>query len=102
MLLTLIRRTAFARLFRIAAIVLAGASLGACAMLGITPSAPPPQAGVPPESLARDHFALHGGESVVGQMAIMEVKAGDTLPDIARNFSLGYDEITDANPKLDP
>ncbi|MHB8248697.1 MAG: L,D-transpeptidase family protein [Acidithiobacillus sp.] len=102
MLLTLIRRTAFARLFRIAAIVLAGASLGACAMLGTTPSAPPPQAGVPPESLARDHFALHGGESVVGQMAIMEVKAGDTLPDIARNFSLSYDEITDANPKLDP
>ncbi len=97
-----LRRTAFPRLFRITAVILSGASLGACAMLGAPPGIPPPQEGVPQESLARNHFALHGGESVVGQMAIMEVKAGDTIPDIARSFSLGYDEITEANPKLDP
>lgn len=94
--------TFFARLLRVAGSIVLGALLGGCASLGLPPSSPPPQAGIPPKSLARDHFALHGGESVVGQVAIMEVKEGDTLPDIARNFGLGYDEISDANPGLDP
>ena len=102
MQLTPIRKAASVRLLRIATIIMVSASLGACAMLGAPPSTPSPQAGIPPESLARDHFALREGESVVGQMAVMEVKAGDTLPDIARSFSLGYDEITDANPGVDP
>lgn len=90
------------RLLRIATLAVVSATLGACAMLGNPPSTPVPQAGVPAGSLPLDHFTLRGGETVVGQMAVMEVKAGDTLPDIARSFSLGYDEITDANPGLDP
>jgi L,D-transpeptidase ErfK/SrfK len=40
-------------------------------------------------------------EEVIGRMAIIRLKKGDTLPDIARHFSLGINSVSAANPGVD-
>jgi L,D-transpeptidase ErfK/SrfK len=48
-------------------------------------------------------FTLPGeGEDVVGEMLAAQAEAEDTLLDIARRYGLGYEEITNANPGVDP
>jgi len=47
-------------------------------------------------------FYLSREDSVVGRLAQVPVREGDTLLDIARHFGLGYQHIADANPDLDP
>ena len=42
------------------------------------------------------------GESLVGEIRTVTTKYEDTLSDIARLNDLGYIEITEANPKVDP
>ncbi len=40
--------------------------------------------------------------TVIGEVRMYRVRKGDTLMDLARLYSLGYNEIVDANPGLDP
>lgn len=47
-------------------------------------------------------FILTQDDNVVGSLGVIELKAGDTLSDVARHFGLGYEEIAAANPELDP
>jgi len=42
------------------------------------------------------------GDSLVGGVQSVELQAGETLFDIARRFDLGFNEITAANPDVDP
>ena len=39
---------------------------------------------------------------IVGEARLYRVRKGDTLMDVARLYGLGYNEIVDANPGLDP
>jgi L,D-transpeptidase ErfK/SrfK len=39
---------------------------------------------------------------VVGQLQVTQARYEDTLPDIARRFNLGFDEVARANPGVDP
>ncbi len=39
---------------------------------------------------------------VIGRVQIYRVRKGDTLMDLARLYSLGYNEILEANPGMDP
>ena len=41
-------------------------------------------------------------DEVVGELQVTHVQGEDTLPDIARRFNLGYEEIVRANPGVDP
>jgi L,D-transpeptidase ErfK/SrfK len=41
-------------------------------------------------------------ETVIGQPRTRRIHEGDTLLDIARYYDLGYNEIVDANPGMDP
>jgi len=41
-------------------------------------------------------------ETVIGQVRTYRIRKGDTLIDLARYFDLGYNEILDANPAIDP
>ena len=41
-------------------------------------------------------------ETVIGKVRAYRIRKGDTLMDLARWFSLGYNEITEANPGIDP
>ncbi|HNY64784.1 MAG TPA: L,D-transpeptidase family protein [Deltaproteobacteria bacterium] len=55
-----------------------------------------------PESrLERNTFPIVGGSDVIGRLAFVRVEEGDTLPDIARHFSLGVSQISAANPGVD-
>ncbi len=46
---------------------------------------------------------VNGGPiTVIGEAKMYRVKKGDTLMDLARLYSLGYNEIVEANPGLDP
>ena len=51
--------------------------------------------------IEHNRFMLHKSDNIVGQLATVEVQPGDTLPDIARYFGLGHEEIGAANPDLD-
>lgn len=58
--------------------------------------------GLPPP-MRSDRFLLPpSGEDVVGQIQVLHARREDTLADIARRYDLGYDEILQANPGVDP
>ncbi|MGR9105772.1 MAG: L,D-transpeptidase family protein [Gammaproteobacteria bacterium] len=46
-------------------------------------------------------FSIDSGTQMVGRPLIIYTRPGDTLPDIARHFGLGFNDITEANPKVD-
>jgi len=46
-------------------------------------------------------YPVAGGESVIGELRAYRVKKGDTLLDVARQYSLGYNEVVESNPGLD-
>ncbi len=52
---------------------------------------------------AADPYALPAeGSDAIGETITAEAEAKDTLLDIARRYGLGYEEITNANPGVDP
>jgi L,D-transpeptidase ErfK/SrfK len=85
---------------RLIVIVLLGVFLHACA-------APPKMRlfraePARPEKATEQHaFSGAKGGQVMGRLAVVRVQDGDTLPDIARHFGLGHDEISAANPEVD-
>ncbi len=55
------------------------------------------------EPIPANHFVLATAEqSVVGMPQIVMTREEDTLADIARAYGLGYDELLQANPGVDP
>jgi len=55
------------------------------------------------EPLARNYFVLETpGQSVIGEPQIVFPRGEDTFSDLAREYGLGYDELADANPDVDP
>ncbi len=56
-----------------------------------------------PEPVVSTQFTLPSADNnVVGQVQMVTARYQDTLSDIARRFKLGYEEITQANPQVDP
>jgi L,D-transpeptidase ErfK/SrfK len=53
------------------------------------------------EKIERNEFVVAKGDDVVGRLAIVRLEKGDTLPDIARHFSLGINTVSAANPGAD-
>jgi len=53
------------------------------------------------KEIERNRFPVARGEDVIGQLAVIRLEKGDTLPDIARHFSLGINAISAANPGVD-
>jgi L,D-transpeptidase ErfK/SrfK len=45
----------------------------------------------------KHEFDLSGDQALIGELAAVETRENDTLPDIARNYGLGYNDITAAN-----
>ena len=85
---------------RIFAIVMLGLVLSGCA-------APPKMTFLrsgeeqPEKEIEQHAFAVEKKDSVIGRLAAVRVKEDDTLPDIARHFGLGLDEVIAANPDAD-
>ncbi|MBI4766234.1 MAG: L,D-transpeptidase family protein [Deltaproteobacteria bacterium] len=53
------------------------------------------------ENIERNEFAVAKGDDVIGRPAFISLEKGDTLPDIARHFSLGINGVSAANPGVD-
>src|SRR5512134_3707167 len=53
------------------------------------------------KEIERNRFPVARGDDVIGRLAIVQLKTGDTLPDIGRHFSLGINAIRAANPGVD-
>jgi L,D-transpeptidase ErfK/SrfK len=53
------------------------------------------------ENIERNEFSVPNGDTVIGRSAIVNLEKGDTLPDIARHFNLGFNAVTAANPSTD-
>ena len=53
-----------------------------------------------PETLATHEFDLADGQNMVGTIATVDTRENDALPDIARHFGLGYNDISVANPAV--
>ena len=86
------------------ALVIAG-----CSLFHPVPKEPPPVANaLPPpkpelpKPKATHHFDVDSGSDIVGYVQKTIVGKDDTLPDIARRFDVGYEEILTANPGVDP
>ncbi len=47
--------------------------------------------------IAKHEFELSGDQALVGELAAVDTRENDTLPDVARHFGLGYNDITAAN-----
>jgi L,D-transpeptidase ErfK/SrfK len=92
-------------------LVIAGAlALSACALLAPQAKAPPPAPApvAPPKPVYLPGIDTHRFEidpqhdDVVGVVQVTVTSKQDTLPDIARRFNIGYEEIVRANPGIDP
>jgi len=53
------------------------------------------------EKIEQNDFSVAKEDDVIGRLAIIRLKKGDTLPDIARHFSLGINTVSAANPGVD-
>jgi L,D-transpeptidase ErfK/SrfK len=70
--------------------------LGGCQSLPVLP--PPPAT----ENIATHEFQLSDGQNMVGTIAAINTQENDALPDVARHFGLGYNDISIANSKIAP
>jgi len=53
------------------------------------------------ENIETNDFFVFKEDDVIGRLAVIRLERGDTLPDIARHFSLGINAVTAANPGMD-
>jgi L,D-transpeptidase ErfK/SrfK len=71
----------------------------------IAPVAAPPTVQFSPpvvRATAQSQFVLKPGQTVVGELEVATATEEETLPDVARRFNLGYEEIIRANPQINP
>jgi len=53
------------------------------------------------DKIERNDFVVAKEDDVIGRLAVIRLEKGDTLPDIARHFSLGINAVSAANPGVD-
>lgn len=53
---------------------------------------------LPPEA---HRFTITREQGVVGSLMALQLQEGDTFPDVARHYGLGFEEIAAANPGID-
>jgi L,D-transpeptidase ErfK/SrfK len=53
------------------------------------------------EYVERNEFSVAKGDDVIGRLRFITLEKGDTLPDIARHFSLGLNGVSAVNPGAD-
>jgi L,D-transpeptidase ErfK/SrfK len=97
-------------MFRVGiAVCLAGATLAGCSLFRPVPKEAPapvqPAAPVKPQlpvPSATHRFEIDPNSDLVGYVQRVVIDKDDTLPDVARRFDVGYEEMVTANPGVDP
>ena len=91
------------------ALVLAAGLLAGCSLMGPRVKPVPEVVEAPPPAptyeapIATHRFEIDPEhDDVVGTVQVTVTSKEDTLPDIARRFDVGYEEIVRANPGVDP
>jgi L,D-transpeptidase ErfK/SrfK len=91
------------------AVCIGGLSLGGCSLFRPAPVRPPPvvkalPAPAPqlPRPNATHRSEVDPGSDIVGYVQKTFIGREDTLPDVARRFDVGYEEMLTANPGVDP
>jgi L,D-transpeptidase ErfK/SrfK len=88
--------------FRLIVFIIFVFSFHGCAVMKSIPETASPPIPVYPETyLERNDFSIAKEDDVIGRLAFVRLEKGDTLPDVARHFSLGTNEISAANPGVD-
>ena len=102
------------RMWVCAAVMVGTFGVAGCALLNQpwkhqpppAPAPPPPAQPAPapelPLPVATHEFELSGDDTVLGAVQLTTIGKEDTLPDVARRFNVGYEEIVRANPGVDP
>ena len=88
-------------LFRLVALGLAILALQGCAAMGTIKDTLGLSPGRPDTEIQRNRFPVAKGDDIIGRLAVIRLQEGDTLPDIARHFSLGINALSAANPGVD-
>ena len=91
-------------------LLLALALLAACSTRAPLPAPPAPVrlvAPLPPVAMLQSpidthRFEIDSNDDVLGTLQRVIASREDTLPDIARRFNVGYEEIVRVNPGVDP
>ncbi len=87
-------------------VAVAAVTATGCALLQLPPPPPEPAAApAPVEESPRPTtlFSLTDPASnVVGELQVVRARAEDTFIDLAQAYDLGYDELVEANPGIDP
>ena len=86
---------------RITAVCLFILSLQGCAVMKSFQEKFSLAPGRPEKEIKRNEFSAGRGDDVIGQLAVIRLEKGDTLPDIARHFGLGINAVSAANPGVD-
>ncbi len=89
------------RSFRFAILPVLILFLNGCALMRNLQVESWPFAAAPRAKIEKNYFSISGDDDVIGRIASVRVQKGDTLPDIARHFGLGVNEISAANPGVD-
>lgn len=77
--------------------------LSGCEMLRSPEAEIAQSAPVSDPPIVSDRFLLDAADQrVVGELQVIAARAEDTFVDIARAYSLGFDELVEANPDVDP
>lgn len=64
---------------------------------------PPPAERPKLAPISRNHFVLESPQqTLIGEPQIVFASEENTFSDLAREYGLGYDELVDANPAIDP
>jgi L,D-transpeptidase ErfK/SrfK len=89
--------------------VLGALGIAGCSLFHPVPKEPPvvaqalpPPKPVLPKPKATHLFDVEPGSDIVGYVQKTTIGKDDTLPDIARRFDVGYEEMLTANPGVDP
>lgn len=84
--------------------VLSLAALTGCSGMGghMTDSAGSDAVPTAAPPIVSDRFLLESDQQLVGEIQVVEARHEDTFVDIARAYNLGFDELVDANPNVDP
>jgi L,D-transpeptidase ErfK/SrfK len=86
---------------RLLAVLATISILNACAVTRSAEEKPRLTSGIEDKEIQCNQFKIAKGNDLIGQLAFLRLEKGDTLPDIARHFSLGVNAITAANPGVD-
>ncbi len=86
---------------RLIALFIVISALNGCAVTRIVNREYQPNPVQLKEPVVRNEFSVAKGDDVIGRLAFVRLEKGDTLPDIARHFSLGIDGVSAANPGVD-